>query len=62
MDWLPISHMAGLALLAAAFAAVPFVSCLTLSLIATGVLIVVALWEREALRRHPELAEAEPAA
>lgn len=62
MSWLPISHMVGLGLLVAASAAVPFVTCLTLSLIATAALIVVALWELEALRRHPELAEAAPAA
>jgi low temperature requirement protein LtrA len=62
MDWLPISHMVGLGLLLAGSGAVPFVNCLTLSLISTAILIVVALWEREALRRHPELAEAQPAA
>jgi low temperature requirement protein LtrA len=62
MNWLPVSHMVGLGLLMAASAAVPFVTSLALSLIATATLIVIALWEREALRRYPELAEAEPAA
>ncbi|MDB5715506.1 MAG: low temperature requirement protein LtrA [Sphingomonadales bacterium] len=62
MDWLPISHLVGLGLLIAATAAVPFVTCLALSLMSTAALVIVALWELEALRRHPELAEAQPAA
>ncbi|WP_293880009.1 low temperature requirement protein A [Sphingomonas sp.] len=62
MDWLPISHLVGVGLLLLAVATVPFVSVLALSLMATATLIVVALWERAALQRHPELAEAEPAA
>ena len=62
MEWLPISHLVGLGLLGLAMIAVPFVTCLALSLISTSALIIVALWELEALRRHPELAEAQPAA
>jgi low temperature requirement protein LtrA len=62
MSWLPISHLAGLGLLLISTAAVPFVTALALSLMATVALIVTALWELVALRRHPELAEAQPAA
>jgi low temperature requirement protein LtrA len=62
MDWLPISHLVGLGLLLLSVAAVPFVNTLALSLMTTAALIVTALWEMIALRRHPELAEAQPAA
>jgi low temperature requirement protein LtrA len=51
-----LSHMVGLALLAATIALVPFVEPLTYSLATTSVLVLVAVWETLSLRtrRHLE--------
>ena len=48
-----LSHMVGLALLAATIALVPFVEPLTYSLATTSVLVLVAVWETLSLRTPP---------
>jgi len=55
-EYFPLSHLAGLALLAALAVAVPHASPLVLAACATGVLVVVAIWERISLgpRSHGE--------
>lgn len=62
LDGLPFSHIVGMGVLIAATATVPFVNCLVLSLIGTAALVIVALLEIKAIKRNPELAEAQPAA
>jgi low temperature requirement protein LtrA len=49
--WLPLSHLVGLALLAALVPAAPHLSPLLLGAAASGVLIVVAIWETGSLRQ-----------
>jgi low temperature requirement protein LtrA len=53
---LPISHLAGLVLLAATAAAVPFATNAFIAISATASLIVAALWEYVALQRRSPVA------
>jgi low temperature requirement protein LtrA len=47
--WMPLSHLVGLGLTAAAFLAHPWLSLLELSALSIAILIVVAVWERASL-------------
>ena len=47
--WMPLSHLVGLGLTAAAFLAHPWLSLLELSALSIAILIVVAVWERVSL-------------
>ncbi len=56
--WLPLSHLVGLAALAALVPAAPHLTPLLLGAAASGVLVVVAIWETLSLRVLSELKQA----
>jgi low temperature requirement protein LtrA len=53
---IPVSHLAGLVLLAVTAVLVPFASNYVIQITATAVLFVVALWEYWALRPGKDMA------
>jgi low temperature requirement protein LtrA len=57
--WPPLSHMVGLALLALLLALASFVSTLTLGVLATLVLVIVAIWETVSLKDEAKAIRAE---
>ena len=62
MTRLPLSHVAGIGVLALSLLAIPLVTRTGLLALTVVALVVVAIWEARALVRNPELAEPDPAA